>query len=192
ILGFLKEDLVKSPLEAMGDAIDLGSVLNDKPVKQLIHTIQNVVDAYTKFGVFNIVMDRSYLSSLAYSMAWGLNPDFINTIYKIQRDIYLNKICSQYEYDVDIILLDRDKPFEVDRPKDFHELITNWDRLRYCYEYIINNDGPYFSLEENRILVEPNETEETLNNVLQMVSSRKYSDVTSKVYSYEEITDTLL
>jgi GTPase SAR1 family protein len=122
--------------------------------RQCLHTMSNLVDFYEEFrGGRNLVLDRCHLSTLVYGLADGADKLWMEVLMDVHH-----KVAGRFadQYDVDIIVLDRDERFNAP-DKSYHEAAIKWTDLRDLYRTFPRwcADGFYlFRPDERRHVIE--------------------------------------
>jgi len=93
--------------------------------RQLLHTCSNLVDYLTVKE--NTVFDRFWLSTYVYSKMLGIDDKIVNTLVKINRDVF-EKVFSEYK----VVILTGNQPF-IKADRDYYEKKGKWDFLNNLY-----------------------------------------------------------
>lgn len=121
IVGFIRDEVKHNPEFGMLE-------------RQLMHSITHIVDAFVELDGSDVVMDRSPISALVYSIVGQLSQAHVNLIAKINFAVY-QKVIQDKGYQVDMVFLTLANPrgSYKDTADDLYELCLNNRKIQETY-----------------------------------------------------------
>lgn len=105
--------------------------------RQLLHTISHVYDACVYYNGQDLIMDRCFLSGLVYGEVFGLFPNQLSLVHKLNRKVHFERLEAA-GYEVHLVLLDGEKRFNA-ADGSIYENESSWIKVRDKYRSAFND-----------------------------------------------------
>ena len=140
--------------------------------RQLAHVFSAINDSFEYFdGGSDLVMDRSFLSTLVYGKIMGLSKNEYILLFDLNIAPFMDIFKKYYPV---ILIFTADKPFgEADNT--YYEKFASWSDIKHAYEVLYNGIGgflpsPFFEYTAHSV----NVTGKSIEEVFSEINERLY------------------